>query len=375
MPDKSNLDRIRIAFVITELDVGGAERCLTRLVTGIDKTRFEPHVFSLWPRPASGEDSLVRAIESAGVPVRFLNARSVSRVWNSRNALKRAFQELRVDIVQNFLFRANVIGTSAARAAGVPEVLLGVRVADPSCWRMWLEKRAARQAKRVVCVSDSVAEFAKRSWACGSEKLMVIPNGVDVGRYPADQPVDLTSLGIPAGRQALIAIGRLHRQKGFDWLLQLAPALLQKLPQHDLLIVGEGEERGTLTQQASNTEIAERIHFLGRRSDVPELLAASEALLLPSRWEGMPNVLLEAMASGLPVIATRAEGVEQLLGDDAAEQTVSFGADADFIEAVSRIVLGGQDLGAKNRRRVEGHFSLAGMIRVYEHLYETLAEC
>jgi glycosyltransferase involved in cell wall biosynthesis len=361
--------------VITELDVGGAERCLTRLVTGISKTRFEPYVFSLWQRPARGEDSLVQEIESAGIPVRFLNARSVLQAWNSRNTLKRAFQELRVDIVQNFLFRANVLGTSAARAAGVSGILLGIRVADPSRWRMRLENRAARQADRVVCVSDSVAEFAKSHWTCGSEKLTVIANGVDLERYPAAHPADLNSLGIPAGRRALIAIGRLHRQKGFDWLLQLAPDLLRTLPQHDLLIVGDGEERATLTQQASAARLADRVHFVGHRSDVPALLAASDALLLPSRWEGMPNVLLEAMASQLPVVATRAEGVEQVLGDVATEQTVSFGASAEFIEAVSRVVLRGAELGEKNRRRVERDFSLATMIERYEEFYASLVGC
>ena len=95
--------------------------------------------------------------------------------------------------------------------------------------------------------------------------------------------------------------------------------------------------------------------------------------MLPSRWEGMPNVLLEAMASKLPVVATRVEGVEQALGAGAAEQTVSFGASSDFIEAVSRIVARRQELGEKNREHVAGHFALATMIGRYEELYESLA--
>ncbi|MBP85872.1 MAG: hypothetical protein CMJ64_04005 [Planctomycetaceae bacterium] len=375
MSDQPTSNRIRIAFVITELDVGGAERCLTRVVTGLDKQRFDPHVFSLWHRPAAGKDSLVREIESAEIPVRFLNARSVSQVWRSRNALKREFQERRIDIVQNFLFRANVLGTSAARAAGVSRVLLGVRVADPSRRRTVLEKRAARQADRVVCVSDSVAEFAASRWACSSEKLAVIPNGVDLERYPAKQPVDLSSLGIPSGRRVLIAIGRLHRQKGFDWLLELAPDLLRELPQHDLVIVGDGKEQAALRKQVDDAQLTNRVHFVGHRLDVPELLAASDALLLPSRWEGMPNVLLEAMASKLPVVATRVEGAEQVLGDLATEQTVSFGAGSDFIEAVSRIVLHREELGQKNRLRVESGLSVETMIRQYEELYESLLRC
>lgn len=374
MPDPSEPDRIRVAFVITELDVGGAELALTHLVLGLDRGRFEPFVFSLWERPAEGSDWLVQQLEAAKVPVRFLDGRATWRSWASRHALAVALRDLKIDIVQNFLFRANVIGTSAARAAGVEHVLLGVRVADPPRWRMWLECQAARYAARVVCVSDSVAAFVQRRWPCEPGKIAVIPNGIDLSRYPAAEPANLAELGIGPGRRVLITVGRLHRQKGHDWLLDLAPQLFRHLPEHDLLIVGDGPEAGSLQVQAKTLGVSDRVHFAGWRADVPQLLAASDLLLLPSRWEGMPNVLLEAMASKLPVVATRVEGVEQLLGELSDQQTVEFGASEDFIRLVQNLV-GASDVGEQNRRRIAAEFSLQQMIGRYQQLYEDVCGC
>lgn len=368
-------DRIRIAFVITELSVGGAERCLTRLVTGLDRLRFEPYVFSLWPRPPDSRDALVRQLEAADVPVQFLNARSTWSAVASRNVLKRALQDLRIDVVQNFLFRANVIGTSAAKSAGVPRVVLGVRVADPPRWRMWLERRACRSADRVVCVSDSVAGFVAQNWADDAAKLEVIPNGIEIDCYPAESPARLGDLGISQDRRMLICVGRLHKQKGLDWLLNFAPELLRRLPEHDLLLVGDGPEQEALRKQATAAEIIDRVHFLGWRTDIPELLAASEMLLLPSRWEGMPNVLLEAMASKLPVLATRVEGVEQVLGELASAQMVEFGASDAFIERAASILADKATFSETNRARIEAEFSLKTMIDRYEQLYASLVEC
>ena len=373
MPEPTNPDRLRIAFVITELSVGGAERCLTHLVTSIDRARFAPHVFSLWPRPNRDRDALVQQLEAADVPIHFLNARSIQSAWSSRNVLKQVFRELRIDLLQNFLFRANVLGTSAARAAGVPHVVLGVRVADPPYWRMWFEKQACRHADRIVCVSDSVAEFVEHNWADDAVKLQVIPNGIELDRYPAASRANLNDLGIPAGQRVLITVGRLHKQKGLDWLLQCVPELLRRLPDHDLLLVGDGPERDALREQAETHNSRRRVHFSGWRMDIPELLAASEMLLLPSRWEGMPNVLLEAMASKLPVLATRVEGVEQVLGDLAREQTVAFGASEDFIEQAVSILANAARLSAGNRSRIESEFSLRTMIDRYEQLYSSLA--
>jgi glycosyltransferase involved in cell wall biosynthesis len=118
------------------------------------------------------------------------------------------------------------------------------------------------------------------------------------------------------------------------------------------------------------------VHFTGWRPDVPEIIAASSLLVLPSAWEGMPNVVIEAMASGLPVVASDVEGVRELLGPKAGRQAVRCGDTRALIEAITAFMLDSSlscATGAENRRRAEENFGIAGMVRAYEDLWESLA--
>jgi glycosyltransferase involved in cell wall biosynthesis len=365
---------IRLALVITELEPGGAERCLVNLATRIDRARFEAVVYSIQPRPTRGKDQLVLQLESAGVPVRFAEIRSKWEAPLAISRMKKLLSEQQPQIVQNFLFHANLLGTLAAQGIGVPHVLLGIRVADPRQSRAWIERRTAKGASKIVCVSQSVADDCRKR-GYPAEKLVVIPNGVDAERLMVAKPIDLTSLGLPAGRKAFVFVGRLHEQKDLRELVASLPELLARLPEHDLLIVGEGPQRRALERLARELEIANRVHFVGWRADVPEILAAAEMLVLPSRWEGMPNVVLEAMAAGKPVVATRAEGVAELLGDGASLQTVAVGNVPEFTKLILQIAQDSQigiAIGKTNRERVLQEFSLQKMVQKYEQLFGSL---
>jgi glycosyltransferase involved in cell wall biosynthesis len=241
---------------------------------------------------------------------------------------------------------------------------------------VWLERFAASRAARVVCVSQSVADDAMRRGRLPPEKIVVIPNGIDVTRYDAARPLDATLLGQPQGRRLLAFVGRLDQQKGVDWLLDLSPQLLEQCPHHDLVIVGDGPLRSEYERAVDRKGLGARVRFLGWRSDIPEVLGASEVLLLPSRWEGMPNVVLEAMASRLPVVATHSEGVLELLGGESPSQTVPFGDTQAFI-AKAVTLANDRDaaarIGLENRLRVENTFSLTAMIAAYSRLFQGLA--
>ncbi|MHB1035908.1 MAG: glycosyltransferase [Pirellulales bacterium] len=367
---------IRLALCITELDFGGAERCLVELATRLARSRFEPVVYCLGPRPQADESSLAARLEAAGIEVHCLGARSS---WQFVPIVRRVAQLLaaqRPEILQTFLFHANVVGPLAARRSGVPHVVTGIRVAERrSRAYLWLERLAARRAERHVCVSRSVAEFSHAQGRLPAERLVVIPNGIDVDRYPARSAVDLTGLGLPPNRRAVTYVGRLDRQKGVRWLVETAPQWLAQLPNHDLLLVGNGPEQPALVALSEKLGVASRIHLSGWRSDVPEILRASNLLVLPSAWEGMPNVVLEAMASGLPVVATDVEGVRELLGPAAEAQVVPGGNSQEFSERIVAIASNPElaaSLGQENRCRAEREFSLAKMVAAYEGLYESL---
>jgi glycosyltransferase involved in cell wall biosynthesis len=283
----------------------------------------------------------------------------------------------RPTVVQTFLFHANLLGTLAARLAGVKHVVTGIRVAERR-WRGHLVavRLTDRWVARHVCVSQSVKEFSIKRGRLPTEKLVVIPNGVDVARFVAATACPVESLGVSRGRRIMVHVGRLDRQKGLAWLVALIPRVFAQLPQHDLVLVGTGGQRESLRGLAQELGVGDRVHFAGFRDDVPEILASSDVLVLASLWEGMPNVVLEAMAAGKPVVATDVEGVAEALGPHAAEQIVHRPDAKMFAERLVEIAKNAElaaKLGAANRRRAEQFFSLDRMAAAYCELYRSLA--
>lgn len=299
--------RHRIAFCITELDRGGAEGALTRLVTGLDRSFWEPRVICLGP-----EGHFTSVLLEAGIPVVTLGGRgpmSLPRVWYR---LVREFKAFRPAIVQSFLFHANVLGTLAAARAGVPARLTGHRVSDRrSRWFGRVERWVDRWVTRRICVSQGVADYLHREFGFDPARTDVIPNTI----RPSDWQVpaaDLTQFGFGLNHTVLLTVGRLDRQKGTDILVNTASLLRTTHPDLRWLVVGPGDPV-PWRNLAARTGVAELIHFAGPRDDVAALMNAAQALVLASRWEGMPNVVLEAMAAGCPVISTKVEGVVELI--------------------------------------------------------------
>ena len=222
---------------------------------------------------------------------------------------------------------------------------------------------------RHVCVSQGVAQFSADRGGLPREKLVVIPNGVDLARFaPAEKRRNRSS-------SIVTYVGRLDRQKGLSWLLDTAAVWLPELPDCDLLLVGEGPERGILEAKCRRLGLSDRVHFAGWRADIPQILAASRLLVLPSLWEGMPNVVLEAMAAGLPVVATDVEGVRELLGPTADGQVVPLGDGQAFTDRVIRLVRdtrSAAEIGTANRRRAAESFTLDAMVEAYQSLWRSL---
>ena len=154
------------------------------------------------------------------------------------------------------------------------------------------------------------------------------------------------------------------------------PQLLASLPSHDLLLVGDGPDANSLRRLVAERGIGHRVHFAGWQPTVPEILLASDLMVLPSRWEGMPNVLLEAMACGRPVVCSAAEGVTEVLGPLAESQTAPINNAQLLVKKIVAIIRNpefAQQLGGQNRQRATDHYSLADVIRRYAALFESLS--
>ena len=167
-------------------------------------------------------------------------------------------------------------------------------------------------------------------------------------------------------------MGRLEEQKGIEWLVEQTPELTARLPNRDLLVVGAGPLECWLRRRIESLRVADRVHFAGWRDDVPSILAAADLLVVPSQWEGMSNVVLEAMAAARPIVAFGVEGIVEAIGDRSSPQTVTCEDRAGFVARVVQIAGNEQllrELGESNRRRAEAYFSLETMVASYERLY------
>ena len=346
------------------------------LATRLDVRKFAPVVYALSPRPAAGQRSLLPQLESAGIEVHFIGARGARHLPAAVRGLAKLLKRQKPQVAQSFLFHANFVTRWAAWLAGVPHVLSGVRVAERGVkWHLWLDRGSRGLVDCYVCVSQAVADFTHSRLRIPEDRITVIPNAIDYERFAAACPADLAALGLPPGRKAVTFVGRLEVQKGVGELVEQSPLWLERLPEHDLLIVGEGPLESQLKSLAERLEFSSRIHFAGFQSNVPEILKASDLLVLPSRWEGMPNVVLEAMAAGRAVVSTDVEGVRELLGEQADEQFVPRG---DYRALADRIAsLAGHDadlrrLGDANQMRV-ANFNWPKMVAAYERLFSEIA--
>ena len=290
---------------------------MLELVRRLDRNEWEPAVFCLSPAGA-----LVDELLAAKIPVTCLGAKSSRNVM----VLPRLIGHLRrqkPQLLQTFLFHANVIGRLAGRLAGIPRIVSGIRVAEQrSRFPLWLDRVTERVVHRHVCVSRAVARFSMEEGGLPSRKVEVIANGVDTDRFRNAAPADLSEFGIPNGSRTGIFVGRLDPQKGPLLLLEAIRVLARDYHDLHFLLVGEGPLRGELEAFVDAHDLCSQVHFAGWRHDVPALLKGADFLVLPSHWEGMPNVVLEAMAAGLPVVSTRVEGTAELIDDRSEERRV-----------------------------------------------------
>ena len=364
---------IPIAFCITELDRGGAERALSQLVLGLNRDEWLPRVFCLGPRGHFAD-----VIEAGGVAVECFGGSGVMSLPRVLLRLTLALRRFRPAVLQTFLFHANIVGRFAGRLARVPRIVSGIRVADRrSRWYGRLDHWTNGLVDHNVCVSQGVADFSISETGLSPRKLSVIPNGVDYELFASATPADLMQFGIPQGSPVVITIGRLEEQKGIDLLLTAASLVLRDHRDCHFLIVGDGCDRAALESQARQLGLANSVHFVGQRADVPNLLAASTAFVLPSRWEGMSNALLEAMATGLPVVATAVEGSTELVRSGETGLLVPAGR-SEALAAAIRTTLDdtvrASEMAITAQTTVKYGYTSGSAVAAYGRLYRQLAK-
>ena len=366
--------RRRVLYFITELNVGGAERSLARLLAGLDRDRYDPFVACLYGSQSPVADD----IRDLDIPVYDLG---MPRKWRL-DAFFRLYcllRQVRPAILHTFLFHANIPGRVVGRLAGVPVVVSSERTMGmESRWRYWLNRITQGLADRVVCVSPEVADFVQAWVGVPRYKIVVIPNGVDVasfGRLPGDLALVRheaeTAIDLPMGQALVGTVARLDPVKRLDVLLR-ALALLEGVL---AVIVGYGPEEQRLRALAGQLGIADRVRFVGYQQDVRPWLALLDLFVLASDWEGMSNALLEAMAAGLPVVATATGGTPDVVVKGETGLLVPAGDASALARAIETLLADAalrERMGRAGQRRVAERFSVKRMVERTQALYVSL---
>ncbi len=368
---------MKILHVIPSLGIGGTEKMLFELCRGLDRNRFQNEVVALKTGGAAAQK-----LRSAGFSVRILNSPDgflpgLAAFPLLFFDLKLAIRESKPDIVHTWLTRANVMGRIAARSAGVSKVVSSLRVMEvEKGYHLFAERKTAGLASAVTVNSEALRHFAVESIGLSADKIRLIPNGIDTARKPdAEAAASNRKLWVKADHIAIGAVGRLHRQKGMDVLLDAAAVLLKEHRNVQFLIAGDGPERASLEAQAARLGIADSVTFCGWVEDSLNFIAALDIFALPSRWEGMPNAVMETMLAERSIVATRVSGVPDLLRDESEGLVVPPEDPGALSRALNRLVNDADfrhQLARAAHQKIISQFDLKNMIAAHEKLYQSL---
>jgi glycosyltransferase involved in cell wall biosynthesis len=284
---------------------------------------------------------------------------------------------LRPDLIHGWMFAANTYGFAAARACGIRHFVMGQRCVDPWKSRLQLafDRALARRCSAVVVNSEGVRDFYVQH-GTPAECVRVIPNGVAI----PDPPIItrrqlLAELELPENCRLIGLIGRLWPQKRVKDAIWAADLLKVIRDDTHLLIIGDGPEYDRLHRFRDRCEIRDKVHFLGSRGDVSRLLPYFDVLWSTSGYEGQSNVILEAMAAGVPIVATDIPGTRELVVSGVSGQLVPVGDRAAFTKKTDQILNDpalAAHLAAAARERVQTLFSTEAMVARHAALYREI---
>ena len=360
----------KVLWLITGLRVGGAEKLLAASVPYLDRDRFSYELCYLFPRAAD----LVG--DFAGrIPV---FAAGQSRRWDARvvGRLAGLLRARHVDVLHAHLPYAGIVGRLAARLAGVRSVVYTEHsVPDRYHLATRIGNRVTYRANAaVIAVSDDIRRTVLRE--IGSRRaprIETIPVGVDTSARPAvDRAACRRALGVDADQPMVVNVARFSPPKAHDDLLRAARVVCAKRPETVFVLVGGGPLEAQVRAQASALGLTPHVVFAGVRPDALDIVASADVFVMPSRWEGLPLAMLEAMSLGIPVVASRVGGIPEAIRDGQEGFLVPPG-DADGVAARVLDLIDDADLrgrlGAAARRRA-ADFSVARMVERIEALYD-----
>jgi len=375
------MEKIKIAyFVISEVRAGVEEHILD-LMLHLDRRRFEISLICPPKLAAAFQDDFKAfPFHVHGIKVRGW------RDLKSLFGLYHLFRQEKFDIIHSHMFRSSFICTPVAKLAGIPVVIETDHGRE--AWRKgiikgsyFIDRIIARLTNKIIAVSEACGKYLLDEKGLSAEKVIVIQNGRDLSIYSPDIPVEISplkkELGIQDGCTIFGVVGRLEVQKGHIYLLEAIPKIMKTSKKFKILIVGDGSLREELESKAKELGIKDHLIFTGFRSDIPKLLRVIDIFVLPSLFEGLPLVAIEASATGKPVIATAVDGTPEVIIDGKTGILVPPRDPESLSKAMLSFLYNPSQcmfLGQNGRDYVNQKYSIQRQIRETEQVYYSCLE-
>jgi len=302
--------KIKVLHLITSLEVGGAQHGLLLGLPRFNPEKYEHIVCSLMDKMQMAEQFRQSGIEVHSL--RINKKTDLSGALRLHSLLKR----LRVDILHTYLLHSNIIGRIIGRLAGVPTIIGSERtIGQAGRWDRTLTKLTNPLTDAVEVNSQAGADAIEQDLGVPKEKIELVRSGLDLNTYSTTsvRPEMRADLNLNQDQHLVLYIGRLRPVKGVECGLRAFAIANSIYPNTHMALAGDGEQRGYLQKLVADLDIRHRVTFLGIRKDLPNLLAASDSVLMPSLTEGFPRTAIEAMAAGKPVIATDVGGTSEAI--------------------------------------------------------------
>jgi glycosyltransferase involved in cell wall biosynthesis len=368
---------VKLVLAESGTAIGGTERVVWELATRLPRARYEVEV---WLSPDPGVDTLASSLEEREIVVR--RVPEVTSRWDLRTMLStwRLLRRVRPDLlhVHHVWPAADRYLASIADAAGVKHLVITEHIVGEShsAGQRALKRRELDGADAVTAVSAAVAESLRADYGLDPVRVKVVPNGAD----PPDEQGERAamrryreSLGAGMLRPLWVCVGRLERQKGQDVLLEALAMLRQRGIDFVCAFAGDGSTRAALEARREALGLGAHARFLGQVEDPGPLLAAADAVVLPSRWEGLPLVVLEALARGRPVVASGVGGIPEVIEDGVEGRLVppdDATALAAALEDCFRRSDVAQSMGRRGARLIQDRYTWPRVVENFETVYD-----
>lgn len=381
------MNKIKVCHIITKLELGGAQRNTLHTVANLDTSRFEASLISGIGGLLDSEAGSISHIRTYFIPSLIRRINPVLDI-TALIGIYKTLKKIKPDIVHTHSSKAGILGRLAAKLAGVPVVLHTYHGFGFNDFQNIIVRSAYVVAERLaVNFTDRFIAVTKEDIKKGvghgigyEAGYSLIRSGIDITKYAAD----------PAGKDALIkelelkrddkvvtTIGPFKPQKNLGDFIKACAIVAAEAPKTRFFIVGDGRQRGMLEKLIKKYDLSGKLTLLGWRKDIPQILSVTDIFAMTSLWEGLPRAILEAMCTGLPVVANAVDGVKEIVKDGETGYLIKPGDINDFAAKLKNLLKNperAKSMGKKGASLISQQYDINFMVRQQENLYTELME-